>query len=514
MLFHDLVVTSRAVSDTASRTQKLANLSGLLRRADRSEVAIAVTFLSGDVRQRKTGLGYAALRDAHPGSSASTPTLTLTDVDAAFESIAGVASGTGSNRERLRLLRDLLTRATAEEQDFIARLVSGELRQGALEGIMLDAVARAADIKLVEIRRAHMLSGSLSAVAEAALSGGAGALSAFGIQLFRPLQPMLAQSATDVADAIGRLGTAAFEYKLDGARIQVHKANDDVRIYSRRLNEVTEAVPEVADIVRALPAHQLVLDGEVIALQANGRPHDFQMTMKRFGRRLDVAKLQAELPLRPFFFDCLYLDGVTLIDHSAVERFSALTGAVGAELLAPRMETSDVALAQAFMSASLAAGHEGVVAKALDAPYEAGRRGASWLKVKAAATLDLVILAAEWGHGRRQGYLSNLHLGARDPSGGFVMLGKTFKGLTDEMLKWQTEELLARATTRDDWTVHVRPELVVEIAFDDIQASPRYPGGMALRFARVKGYRPDKRAEDADTIDTVREMFEGRRSVS
>ena len=513
MLLYDLVDTSRAVSATSSRTEKLNLLSALLRKAEREEIAVAVAYLSGDLRQKKIGLGYAAIRDANPGTAADTPHLTLKMVDDAFEQIARVPAGTGSSRERLRLLRELLAQATTGEQEFIARLVFGELRQGALEGIMLDAVARAAGIKLPDIRRAHMLSGSLLDVAEAALFGGTAALSAFGVRLFRPLQPMLAQSASDVDDALDRLGKAAFEYKLDGARIQVHKCEDEVRIYTRGLNEVTDAAPEVVEAVRALPARELVLDGEVIALQPNGKPHDFQMTMKRFGRRLDVDKLRAELPLRPFFFDCLYYDGATLIDHDAYERFAALTGAVDPSMLVTRIETDDVARAQSFMSASLAAGHEGVVAKALNAPYEAGRRGASWLKVKATETLDLVILAAEWGHGRRQGYLSNLHLGARDPAGGFVMLGKTFKGLTDDMLAWQTRELLARATERDDYTVHVRPEIVVEIAFDDIQASPRYEGGLALRFARVKGYRTDKRPEDADTIDTVRSLYERRRTA-
>lgn len=514
MRFHDLVTTSAAVANTRKRLEKLRHIGDLLREAGPDEVAIAVAYLSGDLRQKKIGIGYAAIRDAQPGSAAATPVLTLTDLDAAFERIANVATGTGSNRERLRLLRDLLARATAEEQNFIARLIFGELRQGALEGLVLDALARASDIGIAEIRRAHMLSGSLPAVAEAAFRGGVASLSAFGVQLFRPLQPMLAQSAATVSEALERLGTAAFEYKLDGARIQVHKCDDEVRVYSRNLNEVTEAVPEVVAALQALPARELVLDGEVIALQPNGKPHDFQMTMKRFGRRLDVATLQKELPLRSFFFDCLYIDGATLIDHSALDRFGALTGVVTDEMLVKRIETDDVEKASAFMAASIAAGHEGVVAKALTGGYEAGRRGAGWLKVKAAVTLDLVVLAAEWGHGRRQGFLSNLHLGARDPaSGEFVMLGKTFKGMTDEMLAWQTKELLARATQQDDFVVHVRPELVVEIAFDDIQASTRYPAGLALRFARVKGYRQDKRVEEADTIQTVREMYDSRRST-
>lgn len=514
-MFKTLVQTSQRVAATSKRTEKLELLSSFLRSVGPEELAIAVSYLSGELRQRRTGIGYAAFRDAHPGSAANSPALTLTDVDQSFERIAGVPQGSGSSRERLRLLRELLQRATTDEQDYIARLVTGELRQGALEGIMLDAVARAVGIPLSEIRRAHMLSGSLAAVASAARRGGAAALSAFGIQLFRPLQPMLAQSAEHTDEAIERLGEAAFEYKLDGARIQVHKAGGEVRVYSRRLNDVTDAVPDLVDVVKSFPAREIVLDGEAIVLQPNGRPRDFQMTMKRFGTRLDVPKLMQELPLSAFFFDCLHVDGVTLIDLATAERFNALTGAVGESSVVPRCVTGDKGDAASFMEASLAAGHEGVVAKALNTPYEAGRRGAGWLKVKSAVTLDLVVLAAEWGHGRRQGWLSNLHLGARDPStNSFVMLGKTFKGMTDSTLEWQTRELLARELSRDGITVHVKPELVVEIAFDDIQASPRYPGGLALRFARVKGYRPDKRVEEADTIDTVRQLFEQRRTAT
>lgn len=511
MLLKDLVTTSADVASTSKRLQKLKSLSELLQSAAIDELAILVSYLSGELRQRKPGIGYAAIRDAKPAGVADTPQLTLHDVDSAFEQIAGV-SGAGSTKERLRLLTDLFIRATSDEQDFLARLVFGELRQGANEGLMLDAVARAANIPVAEIRRAHMLSGNLGTVAQAALSGAP--LSAFGIELFRPLQPMLAQSAESVDGVLATLGTAAFEYKLDGARIQVHKKNNEVRIYSRRLNEVTAALPDIVDVVRDFNAHELVLDGEVIALQADGRPHDFQVTMKRFGSRKDVDTLRRETPLTPFFFDCLYFDGATLIDHSGTDRFNALTRAVPASMITTRIETNDVAKANEFMRASLDAGHEGVVAKALNTPYEAGRRGAGWIKVKAAVTLDLVVLGAEWGHGRRQGFLSNLHLGARDPANNaFVMLGKTFKGMTDELLAWQTKEILARETSREGITVFARPELVVEIAFDDIQESPRYPGGLALRFARVKGYRPDKRVDEADTIDTVRTMYAGRRST-
>jgi DNA ligase-1 len=505
-LLIDIVQTSLRVTETSGRLEKLAHLSALLRRAAPDEITIAVSYLSGSLRQGRIGLGYAAIRDATPDHAAETASLMLGEVDDTFERIAQT-SGAGSARLRSSLLQQMLARATADEQRFLTRLVYGELRQGALEGIMLDAIARAAEIPLAQIRRAFLLTGDASAVAHAALTGGAAALSAFGIQLFRPLQPMLAQSADDVEGALARLGTGALEWKMDGARVQVHKDGDDVRVYTRNLNDVTGSAPELVEAVRALPARELILDGETIALRSSGAPETFQNTMRRFGRKLNVARMREELPLRPYFFDCLYIDGETLIDHPGSERFAALGDALPPELLMPRIVTSDTVEAEAFLRASLLAGHEGIVAKSLDATYDVGRRGTGWLKVKVATTLDLVVLAAEWGHGRRQGWLSNLHLGARDPdNGAFVMLGKTFKGLTDEMLEWQTRELLAREVARDDWTVHVRPELVVEIAFDDVQASPRYPGGVALRFARVKRYRSDKRAADADTIATVLEI--------
>ncbi|MDL1862292.1 ATP-dependent DNA ligase, partial [Betaproteobacteria bacterium PRO7] len=393
-------------------------------------------------------------------------------------------------------------------QDFLVRLLVGELRQGALEGVMIEAIAAAAGVALAAVRRAAMFAGDLGAVARAALTEGAAGLARFAIELQRPVQPMLAQPAEDIADALARLGTAALEWKLDGARVQVHKAGDDVRVFTRNLNEVTAAVPEIVEAVRAAPARELILDGEAIALAAGGAPQPFQVTMRRFGRKLDVDALRAELPLAAFFFDVLRRDGDSLVERPARERFAALAEALPSALVVPRLVTSDASAAQAFYAEALARGHEGVMAKALDAPYEAGSRGAAWLKVKRAHTLDLVVLAAEWGHGRRRGWLSNLHLGARDPAANsFVMLGKTFKGLTDELLEWQTRELLAREIGRDDYTVYVRPELVVEIAFNDLQASPQYPGGLALRFARVKGYRPDKRADEADTIDAVRAIY-------
>jgi DNA ligase-1 len=345
-------------------------------------------------------------------------------------------------------------------------------------------------------------------VARAALAGGREALAQFSVRLMQPVLPMLAQPAEDLSAALGELGTALLEWKLDGARIQVHKSDSDVRVFTRNLNDVTARVPEVVGAVQNVPS-SLILDGEAIALRHDGRPHPFQVTMRRFGRKLDVEALRGELPLSVFFFDVLLRDGESLFDRGAGERHDILRQVLPSTLVTPSLVTDELQAAQAFYDDALAHGHEGLMAKALGAPYESGRRGSGWLKIKSAHTLDLVVLAAEWGSGRRRGWLSNLHLGARDPaSGGFVMLGKTFKGLTDATLEWQTREFLERETRRDEWTVYVRPELVVEIAFNDIQTSPHYPGGMALRFARVKGYRPDKRADEADTIDTVRRLYE------
>jgi DNA ligase-1 len=402
----------------------------------------------------------------------------------------------------------LLARATAAEQEFLVRLIIGGLRQGALEGVAIDAVARAFGADAPAVRKAVMLAGGLPEVAAALASAGPEGLARFELQLFRPLQPMLADTATDVDDALGRLAEAAFEYKLDGARVQVHKDGDRVEVYTRSLNVVTNSVPEVVEAVAALPARRLVLDGETIALAPSGRPLPFQETMRRFGRRLDVARQRAELPLRVFFFDALRVGDDTLIDRPLAERWRALAETAGGTALVPRLVTARSEDADAFVTRALAEGHEGVMAKSLDAPYSAGRRGAEWLKLKVAHTLDLVVLAAEWGSGRREGWLSNLHLGARDPAtGGFVMLGKTFKGMTDEVLRWQTEALLAREIGREGHIVHARPELVAEIAFNDVQVSPQYPGGVALRFARLKRYRGDKAAGDADTIEQVRALL-------
>jgi DNA ligase-1 len=496
------------VSAVSGRLEKIGLLAGLLSRATADEIEIAVAFLSGSYRQQKLNVGYAALQAASNGSSAESSTLELTDVDAVLEQISRVKQGKGSTAERQRLLRKLFAKATADEQHFLFRLVIGELRQGAVEGLMLEAVARASAIPAEQIRRARMMTGDLTTVARAALTRDTAALAGFATQLFRPVHPMLAGSADDTGVAMEELGEAALEYKLDGARIQVHKSGDQVAVYSRRLNDVTPAVPELVETIRALPIRDLILDGEVIALRENGTPHPFQVTMSRFGRRLDIERQRHELPLTPFFFDLLYLDGGALIDQPSRERLRTLGEVVPGSMLVPRLETSSAEEATRFLQTALERGHEGIMAKSLDALYEAGHRGRRWLKIKPANTLDLVVLAAEWGHGRRHGWLSNLHLGARDPvHGGFVMLGKTFKGMTDEMLEWQTKRLLELEVARDGITVHVRPELVVEVAFNEVQGSTQYPGGVALRFARIKRYRTDKTAAETDTIAAVQEIY-------
>jgi len=493
---HELVTTSRQVAATSGRNAKIDLLAALLKQAAADEIETAIASLSGSLRQGRIGVGYAALRAARPEGAADRPTLDLTTVDAALEQVARTR-GSGSAAVKDRLLRELFLRATEAEQEFLFRLLIGELRQGALEGLMVEAVARATALDPDGVRRAAMLAGSLGPVARAALTDGAAGLARFGLKLFRPLQPMLAQAADDVAATLAQLGEAAFEYKLDGARIQVHRAGDEVRVFSRQLNDVTVAVPEVVEAARRLPLRDAILDGEAIALP-------FQVTMRRFGRKLDVQRLRAELPLSAFFFDVLYADGTVLLGEPYSARFAVLERVVPQEGRVPRIVTRDALVAGRFFEQAIAAGHEGLMAKALGARYDAGARGAAWLKLKPAHTLDLVVLAAEWGHGRRRGWLSNLHLGARDPdTGGFVMLGKTFKGMTDELLAWQTTRLLALENSRDEHTVYVRPQLVVEVAFNDVQASPQYPGGVALRFARVVRYRPDKRADEADTIATV-----------
>jgi DNA ligase-1 len=504
-----LVRTSAEVAGTSRRLDKTAKLAALLGRLTPHEIAIAVGFLVGWPRQGKIGVGWATISEARETPPATVATLELADVDRAFAELQQ-ATGKGSTAKRLELLRALFARALPDEQEFLAALLIGEVRQGALEGVLLDAVAKAASVPADKLRRAVMLAGDLGAVAGAVCVGGDAALAAlatYRLELFRPVQPMLADSADDVGEGIATAGggTVAIEWKLDGARIQLHKAGDRVAIYTRNLNDVTSRLPEVVEAVRGFDAHELILDGEVIALAADGRPLAFQDTMRRFGRRLDIDALRAEVPLAPYFFDVLLHDGEETLDRPLAERLDLLHRILSDGVQVPRLITSVVEDAERFQADTLARGHEGVLIKSLAAPYAAGRRGSAWVKVKTARSLDLVVLAVEWGSGRRQGWLSNLHLGARDPvTGGFVMLGKTFKGMTDELLAWQTQELLARETRREGHVVHVRPELVVEIAFNEVQRSSQYPGGVTLRFARVKGYRPDKRPDEADTIDAVR----------
>ncbi len=507
MLLHALVAASNDVASTRSRKQKTARLAALMRELAPGEITIGVSYIAGVLPQGRIGLGWAIFRDLDAGAPASTPSLTLREVHQAFDDIASM-SGAGSAARRKERLGALFARATHEERELIARLVLGELRQGALVGLMVEAVAEATEIDAAQVRRAAMLAGSAVDVAAAALKEGERGLSRFELTRFAPVLPMLASPSDDVDSALERLGEAAFELKLDGARVQVHRRGDDVRVYSRSLHDVTSRVPEIVESVRAMPARELILDGEAIALREDGSPQPFQTTMRRFGRKLDVERMREELPLTSLYFDVLYVDGQPLIDAPARARIEALGEAVTSEHRVPRIVSADPAIAAAFFEDAIRRGHEGLMAKSLDAGYEAGSRGFSWLKLKPAHTLDLVVLAVEEGSGRRRGWLSNLHLGARDPDkGGFVMLGKTFKGMTDAMLAWQTEHLRALAIGREGHVVHVKPELVVEIAFNDVQESPQYPGGLALRFARVKRYRTDKRADEADTIDAVRRIF-------
>ena len=500
MLLAELVAVSAEVAATSGRLAKIELLAGGLRSAGPLEVPVAVAYLSGDLPQRQIGVGWATLRNGFDAAPAAT--LTLSAVDSALSAI-GAVSGKGSALARKELVGSLFGQATAAEQAFLVRLISGELRQGALEGVMTEAVAKAAAVPAGSVRRAAMLRGSLGPVAAAALAGGVPALEGFGLEAGQPVRPMLAASAATMADAFGKISgaEAAVEWKLDGIRIQAHVVSGSVRLFTRTLDDITGRLPEVVAALAKLPVSAAVLDGELIALRPDGRPLPFQDTASR------AASEGGTVPLSAFFFDALHLEGADLIDLPYWRRHAELAWVVPADMLMPRVVTADPDEASEFFRDAVAHGHEGVVVKSLDAPYAAGRRGAGWIKVKPRHTLDLVVLAVEWGHGRRRGWLSNLHLGARDPSTGeFIMLGKTFKGLTDELLGWQTERLLALETHRDDWTVYVRPELVVEIAFDGVQRSPRYPGGLALRFARVLRYRDDKPAAEADTIDTVRAL--------
>ncbi|GAA1260870.1 ATP-dependent DNA ligase [Saccharothrix xinjiangensis] len=498
VLFTEVVETSAAVGATRSRLAKVGALADLIRRTGTPAV---VSFLVGVPSQGRIGAGWRTVLDLDVPPAAG-PSLTVSDVDGALGAYAAIG-GRGSAARRVEALRDLFSRATAAEQDFLKRLLTGELRQGALEGVMLDAVAKAAEVPGEVVRRAFMLSGSLPATAAAALTGEA-ALAAFRLEVGRPVRPMLASPAESLPDALAEVGEATVEHKLDGARIQVHRDGDVVRVFTRTLREVTKTVPELVELVRGLPCDSVVLDGETLALTDDGKPRPFQETMSRFGAQ-DVR----ELLLSPFFFDCLHLDGRDLLDEPLRARLDALRQVAGDHVVPGRLRPTGEEAA-AVLDEALAAGHEGVVVKSLDSAYAAGRRGRAWQKVKPVHTLDLVVIGVEWGSGRRRGLLSNLHLGARDPDGGPpVMVGKTFKGLTDELLAWQTRELLARATEKDEWVVTVRPELVIEIELDGVQVSPRYPGGVALRFARVVRYRPDKGPAEADTIDAVRALLPG-----
>ncbi|THA25912.1 ATP-dependent DNA ligase [Streptomyces sp. RKND-216] len=526
MLLADIARTSLAVAATSARTEKVALLAELFRTADPAEAPVTITYLAGRLPQRRTGIGWRTLVDRP--APAKTPTLTLGEVNRALDRIA-LVSGKGSQHERRRLLGELLGRATAAEQDFLVRLIGGELRQGALDAFAVEALAVAVGADAAEVRRAVMLGGSLGSVARALLEGGPAALADFRLEVGRPVQPMLAQSAKDVDEALDRLGPSAVEEKLDGIRVQVHIDHEGedprepahpvrvrpegrqgpvVRVWTRTLDEITDRLPEVVAAAADLPVTRAVLDGEVVARDADGRPRPFQETSGRVGSRLDVAGAQASLPVSVAFFDLLSLDDRSLLDLPVRERHAELARVVPEALRVRRTAVEDAgesgqAHARAFAEEALARGQEGVVLKALDSAYSAGRRGASWLKVKPVHTLDLVVLGAEWGHGRRTGRLSNLHLGARRADGTFTMLGKTFKGLTDALLAWQTTRLRELTVSEEPWGVLVRPELVVEIAYDGVQRSSRYPAGVTLRFARVVRYREDKRPDDADTIDTV-----------
>ena len=528
MLLDDVVRTSAAVAATSARLAKISLIADLLTRVPPTEIAVAASFLSGDLTQRQIGVGYAALTDLMGGYGATAvPTLpapvqqaglTLAETDKILGEI-GVLAGQGSQAERRRLLGGLLARATESERGFLVRLLAGDLRQGALDGVMTDAIARAAAVPGAEVRRAHQISGSLAATAAAALAApgpeaATDALRAVALTVGRPVRPMLAAAAPTVAVAMERISPAAVEWKIDGVRVQLHRDGPDVRVFTRTLDDITHRVPELAAAGLALNATTAVVDGEAVALRPDGRPEPFQVTSARAASQ-SADPGSARLTL--FLFDLLQLDGEILVEAPASARFDRLTAVAPAGLVIPRLVTANVAAAQEFFATAVERGHEGVVVKSLDAPYGVGRRGSDWIKVKPRHTLDLLVLGAEWGHGRRQGWLSNLHLGARDPvTGGTVMLGKTFKGLTDALLRWQTERLLELADppagqpgpTRRG-VVRVRPELVVEIAFDGVQASTRYPGGVTLRFARVLRYRPDKTAADADTIDSVRALWSG-----
>jgi DNA ligase-1 len=501
------------VRATAKKSEKVAIIAGLLRQTRGPEAELLALYLTGTLRQGRIGVGWRTLEPAMPSGPAVGPPLTLARVDGVLSAVA-VETGSGSAERRLRSLRALLESTDDAGRCLLVELLLGDVRQGALDGLVAEAIARASGLPPADVRAAAMYAPSLGALAQAALEEGSAGLGRFSLRLLSPVAPMLASPAGDVEEAIERLGEAAFEYKLDGARLQVHRAGDEVRVFTRQLQDVTERVPEVVEWALALPAREAVVEGEALALRPDGRPRPFQETMRRLGRSKDVEAARRAVPLSSFYFDALYLEGDgPLVSLPYSERVLRLRRLVDPASLLPRVVTREPEEAGRFFEQALAAGHEGLMAKSLDAPYAAGQRGFHWLKLKPAHTLDLVILAVERGSGRRSRWLSNLHLGARDAeSGQFVMLGKTFKGLTDAMLEWQTETLSSLQVSTDGWTVHVRPELVAEIAFADVQDSPRYPAGLALRFARVKRYRTDKTAGEADTIQAVRAIFERQRA--
>lgn len=501
VLLTEVVTTSSAVGATRSRKAKTAAIAELIRASGPAEVEIVVAWLSGETLQGKLGIGWRTVAGAQTGSARQAG-WTVTGVDAILSELAET-TGEGSVARRKELLTQLMSNATGAEQEFLIRLLTGEIRHGALEGVMTDAIAAAAELPPAAVRRAFMLSGALPTTASAAITGGADELAAFHLEIGRPVRPMLASPAESLVEAHAALeGDVSVEYKLDGARIQVHRRGDRVTIYTRALKEITGRVPELVELVRGLPCDAVVLDGETLALTDSGRPRPFQETMSRFG-----ASSERELLLQPYFFDCLHIDGVDLIDRPLSDRLDVLNR-IAPQHRIPSLLRPDIQQTELHLDAALAAGHEGIMIKALDSTYAAGRRGKSWQKVKPEHTLDLVVLGAEWGYGRRTGFLSNLHLGARDPDGGEpIMVGKTFKGLTDELLRWQTAEFPKRERARDDHTVYLKPEIVVEIELDGVQVSTRYPGKVALRFARVLRYRPDKSPAEADTINAVRSLL-------
>ncbi len=503
MLFAELARVSQEVAATSARSRKTALLAELFRDAEAADVPIVIPYLAGRLPQGRLGIGWKLLNQQVP--AAAEPSLTVRDVDARLTEIGG-ASGTGSQAERRRLVGALLAAATEHEQRFLTGLLTGEVRQGALDALAAEGLAAATGAPPDAVRRAVMLAGSLQAVAEALLADGPPALERFRLTVGRPVWPMLAHTASSVAEAVGKLGECAVEEKLDGIRVQVHRDGDDVRIHTRTLEEITDRLPEIVTVARELSEQRFILDGEVIALDEDGRPRPFQETSGRVSSRVDVESAARQVPVSPVFFDALAVDGRELLDLPFAERHAELARLVPEPMRVRRTLAhgpDDVTTAEAFLAETLARGHEGVVVKALDAPYSAGRRGASWLKIKPVHTLDLVVLGAEWGSGRRTGKLSNLHLGARNPDGSFAMLGKTFKGMTDALLAWQTERLPELAAEEHRWGFTLRPELVVEIAYDGIQRSSRYPAGVALRFARLVRYREDKTPAEADTVETV-----------